>query len=127
LVEKEVICILDNLTAYNMAKLDNSEVEKAKAFKNVEIIEYVSDTVVIKKIIKNPTGKISVASFDAGKELPEETIPFDTYIEIIDGNAEIVIDGFSSSLCTGQSIIIPAHIPSTIRANERFKMISTIL
>jgi hypothetical protein len=30
-------------------------------------------------------------------------------------------------LCTGQSIIIPAHRPNIIKANERFKMISTII
>lgn len=110
-----------------MEKLDNREVEKAKAFSEVEIIDYINGSVVIKKIIKNTTGKISVVSFDAGEELPEETIPFDTLIRIIDGKAEVVIDGIQSFLCTGQSIIIPAHTPSIIRANERFKMTSTII
>jgi quercetin dioxygenase-like cupin family protein len=112
---------------YKMTELDNNEVEKGKAFNNVEIIEYVPDSVVIKKIIKNTTGKISAVSFDAGEELAEKTIPFDTFIQIIDGNAEIAIDGIVSFLCTGQSIIIPAHTPSIIRANKWFKMSSTIL
>jgi quercetin dioxygenase-like cupin family protein len=110
-----------------MTKLDNGEVEKAKAFKILDVIEYAPDSVVIKKIIKNTTGKISAVSLDTGEELAEKTIPFDTFIQVIDGNAEIIIDGISSYVGTGQSIIIPAHTASIVRANERFKMISTIV
>jgi hypothetical protein len=38
-----------------------------------------------------------------------------------------VIDGIVNFLATGQSIIIPAHAANIVRANERFKMISTII
>jgi quercetin dioxygenase-like cupin family protein len=107
--------------------MDNTEVEKAKALIIAEIIEYVPNSVVIKTIIKKTTGNISVSSFDTGEVLTEKTSPFDTFVQIIDGKAEIVIDGVSNLLDTGQSIIIPAHTSNTVRANERFKMISTII
>ena len=107
--------------------MDYSEVEKAKANIIVEIIEYVPNSVVIKSIIKKTTGNISAVSFDTGEALTEKIIPFDTFVQIIDGNAEIVIDGISNLLTTGQSIIIPAHSSNIVRANERFKMISTII
>lgn len=79
------------------------------------------------KIIKKTTGNICAVSFDSGEALTEKLSPFDTFIQIIEGNAEILIDGESSLLSTGQSIIIPANIRNTIKANERFKMISTII
>lgn len=107
--------------------MDNIEMERGKAFINVEIIEYVPESVVIKSIIKNITGKINAVSFDSGEELPEKTIPFDTFIQIIDGRAEIIIDGISNFMDTGQSIIVPAHTSTIVKANERFKMISTII
>lgn len=110
-----------------MEKVDYSEVEKAKANIIVEIIEYVPNSVVIKSIIKKTTGNISAVSFDSGEALTEKIIPFDTFVQVIDGNAEIVIDGISNLLTTGQSIIIPAHSSNIVRANERFKMISTII
>ena len=110
-----------------MKNMENSEVEKSKAHIIVEIIEYVADSIVIKTILKKTTGNISAVSFDTGEVLPEKIIPFDTFIQIIEGKAEIVIDGISSFLNTGQSIIIPAHALSIVRANERFKMISTII
>jgi quercetin dioxygenase-like cupin family protein len=110
-----------------LEELINIDVEKAKAFILVEIIEYVSNAVVIKTIIKKTTGNVSVVSIDSGETLTEKITPFDTFVQIIDGKAEIVIDGISNWLDTGQSIIIPAHTPNTVRANERFKMISTII
>lgn len=107
--------------------MDNSEVEKSKMFKYVDLIGYESHSVVCRTIIKKPAGNISISSFDTGEGLKEKISPFDTLVQIIDGKAEIVIDRMSNLLETGQSIIIPAHTSNTIKANERFKMISTIL
>jgi len=107
--------------------MDNVDVEKSKAFIIVEIIEYVPNSVVTKTIIKKSTGNVSAEAYDTGEGLSEKISPFDTFAQIIDGKAEIVIDGKPHFLDTGQSIIIPAHTPNIIKANERFKMISTII
>lgn len=103
------------------------EVEKQKIHITVEIIEYVPNSVVIKTILKKTTGNISVMSFDDGEGLSEKTTPFDTFIQIIDGRADIVISGISNILLTGQSIVIPAHAPNYVSPNERFKMIVTTI
>lgn len=107
--------------------MNTIEIEKSKAHITVEIIEYVANSVVIKTIIKKSTGNISVMSFDGGEGLTEKTTPFDTFAQIIDGNAEIVIGGISHMLQTGQSIVIPAHSPNYVKPNGRFKMILTII
>lgn len=106
----------------------NSEVlVKSKSHIIVEIIEYVPNSVVIKTIIKKSTGNISVMSFDSGEGLTEKTSPFDTFAQIIEGRAEIIIDNVSHILESGQGIIIPAHSPNLIKPNGRFKMILTII
>lgn len=107
--------------------MENTEQEKAKIFIIVEIIEYIPNSVVIKTIIKKTTGNVSAVSFDSGETLTEKISPFDTFIQVIDGKAVIVIDDVSNLLDTGESIIIPAHSRNTIKANVRFKMISTII
>ncbi len=107
--------------------MNNYELEKSKAHIIVEIIEYVPNSVVIKSIIKKTTGSISAVSFDSGEGLAEKTSPFDTFVQVIDGKAEIVIDGISNMLDIGQSIIIPAHSANIVKANVRFKMISTVI
>jgi len=107
--------------------MNDSEIDQAKAHIIVEIIEYVANSVVIKTILKKSTGNISVMSFDSGEGLIEKTSPFDTFVQIIDGKAEIVIDGDMSLLEAGQGIIIPAHRSHLIKPNGRFKLISTVI
>jgi quercetin dioxygenase-like cupin family protein len=107
--------------------LEHTEFKKSKGFIIVEIMEYIPNSVVIKTIIRKTTGNVSAVSFDSGEALTEKTSPFDTFIQIIDGRAEIVIEDKSNLLETGESIIIPAHTRNTIKANVRFKMISTII
>jgi quercetin dioxygenase-like cupin family protein len=99
----------------------NLELEKSKAHIIVEIIEYMANSVVIKTIIKKSTGNISVMSFDSGEGLTEKTSPFDTFAQIIEGKAEIVIDKVPHILESGEGIIIPAHSPNFIKPNGRLK------
>ena len=50
-----------------------------------------------------------------------------TYAQIIDGSAIIEIDGKATMLQTGEGIIIPAHKPSQIKPNGRFKLLLTVI
>jgi quercetin dioxygenase-like cupin family protein len=106
---------------------NNREIEKSVAHITVEIIEYIPNAVVIKTILKKSTGNISVMSFDNGEGLTEKTTPFDSFVQIIDGEAEIVISGVSNLLHTGESIVIPAHAANHVNPNGRFKMILTTI
>jgi len=104
-----------------------TELEKSNAHIIVEIIEYLPNAVVSKTIIRKITGNITASSFDAGEELAEKTSPFDNYIQIIDGKAEVTISDKVYRLTKGEGIIIPAHASHIFNANEQFKMISTVI
>lgn len=107
--------------------MKTSNIKKGEPLILLEIIEYEVNSVVIKTIIKKTTGNVSVVSLDVGETLMERISPFDTFAQIIDGKAEISIDKKTFQLDTGESIIIPAHTPNKINANERFKMILTVI
>jgi len=66
-------------------------------------------------------------SFDNGEGLKEKTIPFDTFVQIIDGEADIVTSGKSNFLNAGESIVIPAHAPYFVNPMGHFKMILTVI
>jgi len=66
-------------------------------------------------------------SFDSGEGLTEKISPFDTFVQIIEGKAEIIINRKSNMLETGMGIIIPAHDSNSIKPSGRFKLISTII
>jgi quercetin dioxygenase-like cupin family protein len=109
------------------SKEESSEQEKGETFIIVEIIEYIPNSVVLKTIVKKSSGNVTVASFDTGEAMTERISAFDTFIQVIDGKAEIIIEGKVHLLDVGQSIIIPAHSRNMIKANVRFKMISTVI
>ena len=108
-------------------KENDIEMEKSKAHILVEIIEYVPNAVLSRTIIKKTTGNITVFSFDTGEELAGKSSAFDTYIQIIDGAAEILINDQNHKLKLGQGIVIPAHARNSFCARQQFKMISTVI
>jgi len=108
-------------------KAGDSEIKKGKAHIIVEIIEYIPNAVVSRTIIKKTTGNVTISSFAAGEELPQKSSAFDTYVQIIDGKADITIDGKIHKLKLGEGIIIPAHKSNSFCAQEKFKMISTVI
>lgn len=107
--------------------MENTEVEKSKLFNIVEVIQYLPNSVVIKTIIKKATGDVSVVSSEADEALTEKISPFDTFIQVIDGKAEVTINDQSTILSVGEAIILPAHSRNSFKANVRFKMIRTII
>ena len=107
--------------------MNDQELEKGKGHITVEIIEYLPGAIVSRTILSKITGSVTASSFSQGEGLSEKTTPFDTFIQIIEGKAEIVIDGQHSLLETGYSIVIPAHASSFITPNGMFKMIQTVI
>ena len=105
----------------------DTELEKAKAHIIVEILEYVPNSVLTRTIIKKTTGNITVSAVDEGEELAEKTLAYDSFLQVIDGAADVTIKGEKIKLALGEAIVIPAHASHCIAATEQFKLISTII
>lgn len=110
----------------NQPKKDG-EMDKSKAHVVVELIEYEHDEVVSKTIMKKMTGSINAIAFAQGQGLDQKTSPFDTYVQVIDGSAKVDVEGTETVLKVGEGILIPAHKPSKIIPNGRFKLILTVI
>jgi quercetin dioxygenase-like cupin family protein len=107
--------------------MENNEFEKGKVFSFAKSISYADKAVVSKHILKKDTGNISLFSFDKGEGLSEHTTPFDALVLLVDGKANIIINGVDNILESGDSIIMPANIPHALKAVEKFKMVLTML
>ena len=80
-----------------------------------------------KTIIKKSTGTVTLFAFDKGEQLSEHTAPFEALVQVIDGEAGIKIGGNECIVRQGEAIILPANIPHSVNANERFKMMLTMI
>jgi len=107
--------------------MENNEFEKGKKFSFAKNISYAEKAVVSKHILKKDTGNISLFAFDKGEGLSEHTTPFDALVLIVDGKADIIINGVSNVLENGETIIMPANIPHALKAVEKFKMVLTMI
>ena len=107
--------------------MGNNEFEKGTKFSYAASIPYADKSVVSKHVLKKETGNISLMSFDKGEGLSEHTSPYDAVVLIVDGKAGIIINGVSNILETGDTIIMPANTPHSVKAVEKFKMVLTLI
>jgi quercetin dioxygenase-like cupin family protein len=95
---------------------------KAQPVAIKEAIEYATDSVVSKMLIKKETGNLTLFAFDKGQALSEHTAPFDAAVLVLEGTAEIVIGGESFILGEGDFVTMPANTPHDVKAAEKMKM-----
>jgi len=86
-------------------------------------VGYADGAIISKTLLDKPTGTLTLFSFDVGQGLSEHTAPYDATVQILDGKAAITIAGKTQEVKTGELIIMPANVPHSLKANERFKML----
>ncbi|MFY0688641.1 MAG: cupin domain-containing protein [Cyclobacteriaceae bacterium] len=103
------------------------ELKPLKSYLLTHMIDYIPKSTITRYIISKETGNVTISAYDKGEILKAKVLAFDKLIHIIDGAAEVIIDDKTTHLKAGQIMLIPAHSPNTIRANQRFKMLSTVI
>ena len=104
-----------------------SEAPKGVILPLVDHVAYADDGVVSRTLLDKKTGTVTLFSFDAGQGLSEHTAPFDAAVQILDGEAVITIGGQPLTARAGDFVIMPADVPHSLRAENRFKMLLTMI
>jgi len=91
------------------------------------LADYQAGAIVSRTLIDRPVGNVTFFAFDEGQRLSEHTAPFDALVNVIDGEAEVVIAGQAFSVKIGDMIIMPANQPHAVNAVKRFKMLLTMI
>lgn len=91
------------------------------------LVEYADGSVVSKTILDRPTGTITLFAFDEGQQLSEHTAPFDAVVQIVEGTAQLTIGGVAVMASAGELVIMPANVPHSVAAVEKFKMLLTMI
>jgi quercetin dioxygenase-like cupin family protein len=105
----------------------SGELSEPQVMKLDESIQYQDGSVVSREILKKKTGTVTLFAFDAGQGLSEHTAPFDAAVHVLDGEAEVIIDGKPHRVGRDELIIMPADRPHALKAVERFKMLLTMI
>ncbi len=92
-----------------------------------ELVGYQPGAVVSRTLIDKQVGTLTLFAFDDGQGLSEHTAPYDAFVQIVDGHADITIAGADHRVAAGQMIIMPANVPHALRAVGRFKMLLVMI
>ena len=88
---------------------------------------YQDGAVVSRTVVDKPVGTITAFAFDAGEGLSEHTVPYDAFVQVLDGEVEVNIDGQVHTVSAGEIIVMPANKPHSLRAVKRFKMLLVMI
>jgi len=92
-----------------------------------ELLTYQAHTVVSRALVQKEKGSVTMFAFDKGTGLSEHTSPLDAMVQVLEGEAEIIIAGKAHRVKEGEMLIMPTEKPHSLKAVEKFKMLLTMI
>jgi quercetin dioxygenase-like cupin family protein len=92
-----------------------------------DLIQYQDGAVVSRILLKSPAGSVTLFAFDELQVISEHTTPHEALIHVLDGKAEVTIDGIPYPVSQGEMLVLPANHPHAVTALSKFKMVLTML
>jgi quercetin dioxygenase-like cupin family protein len=99
----------------------------AETFDLAGQVGYEDGKVVSLTLAQRPGVGSTLFAFDAGESISTHAAPGDAMAIVLEGAAEIAIDGTPHTVGAGEAIIMPAGVPHAVRAATRFKMLLVVV
>jgi len=108
-----------------------------KFFKNIAIaevldmgglVEYKEGRVESRTLVQNDAISITLFAFDKNEGIGTHSAPGDALVYVLDGSVDIIIgDNEPVNLKKGQAVVMPADVPHSLDAVEKFKMLLVVV
>ena len=96
---------------------------RVEPFCLADAVVFQEGSIVSRALIDKDVGAVTVFAFEAGQGLSEHTAPYDALVFLLEGSAEVSVEGRVFCLRSGDAVFLPANEPHALRAVERFKMV----
>lgn len=90
-------------------------------------VEIPKDGSVSITIHNDERSKVVLFGFCGGQELTKHTLASPAFLEILQGNARVTLDGEEKELTRGSWIYIEANVPHSVYARSEMVMLRTML
>jgi quercetin dioxygenase-like cupin family protein len=92
-----------------------------------DLVAYQDKAVVSKAIVEKSAGIVTAFAFDENEGLSEHTSSYEALIIIIEGKAQIRISDEEFFLKEGETIMLPANKPHSLKAAAKLKMLLVMI
>jgi len=99
----------------------------AEAHLLADCVAYAPGSVVSRTLVDRAEGTLTLFAFDEGQGLSEHTAPFDAYVIVLEGEAELRVGDRMLSAGPGEAVLMPANVPHAVRAPLRLKMLLVMI
>lgn len=100
---------------------------RGRALRLADHVAYNADAIVSKTLLDKKAGTLTLFAFDAGQKLSEHTSPYDAVVQVLDGEVVLVVGGEDLRTAAGELVIMPANVPHAVRAEQRCKLLLTMI
>jgi quercetin dioxygenase-like cupin family protein len=90
-------------------------------------VDFKENSVASKAIVQKKPLSLTLFSMDTGEGLNTHAAPGDAMVIPLMGNNHVEIDGEPFEIKQGDFIILPAHVPHSLKATDPFKMLLTVV
>jgi len=96
-------------------------------WKLVEQVSVQPGSIVSRKLVETPHGRVVLFAFDAGEALSEHTSPYTALVTVLEGEARITVGGREAVVGAGEACLLPAQVPHAVKARTALKMMLVML
>lgn len=105
--------------------IKNFEQSKVVTLKDQIAVE--EGTIVSKTLVNREDLTMTLFAFDKGQGVSTHAAPGDAMIVCLEGKADVVLNGENLQIKAGESLIMPAQAPHSVKAAEPYKMLLTVV
>jgi quercetin dioxygenase-like cupin family protein len=100
-----------------------ADVPQTQATSITAQIEYSSEKPTKKVVFATEQYELILFAFEKGQAMKEHTVNFPAYIQVIEGEAILLIDSKPITIKAGEGYSLPASVGHALKAPSNFKML----
>ncbi|MBS6400859.1 MAG: cupin domain-containing protein [Atopobiaceae bacterium] len=100
---------------------------KESVFTLADLVQVEEGRVNSLTLSQTPATKVTLFAIDADEGMSSHAAGGDAMVNVLEGTSEITINGVAHEVGAGQSIVIPAGAPHSVRGVTAFKMLLVVV
>lgn len=94
-------------------------------FHYTDLLDYRDGQITSLALLRSKGVNMTILAFDDQQLLPTHQTPGPALVQVLDGTAYVTLGNEEMNLPQGSVLMIPAGVPHSVIARERFKMLVT--